>query len=95
MNTLANEIPKFADDVFRALITLINGMAATINANAPALRSAGLNLGYAIIDGMTGGLLSKAQGLYNTISGIMSKALGLMSKVADITISIQRNYENR
>ena len=85
MDTLATEIPKFADDVFQALIKLINGMAATINANAPALRSAGVNLGVAIIDGMTGGLVSKAEGLYNTVSGIMDKAIGLMKKIPGIS----------
>jgi tape measure domain-containing protein len=84
MNTLADEIPKFANDVFQALIKLINGMAATINANAPALRSAGINLGVAIIDGMTGGLISKAQGLYNTISGIMDKAMSIMKKIPGV-----------
>ena len=79
MNALADEIPKLADKAFKALIKLINGMAATINANAPELRSAGFNLGLAIINGMSGGLVSQAQGLYNKISGIMSKAKDLMT----------------
>lgn len=81
MNTLAEEIPKFADDVFKALIKLINGMATTIDNNAPQLRAAGVNLGWAIINGMTGGLTDAAQNLYNKIGEIMNKAKGMIDKV--------------
>ena len=53
-------------------------MATVIDQNAPELRSAGMHLGWAIINGMTLGLADKARGLYNSITGIMSKAKGLM-----------------
>ena len=78
MNTLATEIPKFADDVFNALIKLINGMATTIQANTGPLRSAGLHLGYAIMDGMSGGLLSKAKAVIDTARNIGGSIVGAM-----------------
>ena len=80
MDTLAEEIPKFADDVFNALITLINNMATVIENNAGPLRGAGAHLGWAIIRGMTGGLEDAARGLYDKISGIMEKAKSMLHK---------------
>lgn len=84
MNTLAEEIPKFADDVFKALIKLINGMADVIDENADELRSAGINLGIAIIDGMTFGLASKAVTLYNKAREIAGKVKGFFDSVLGI-----------
>ena len=84
INTLAKQIVALADQVFTAMITLINGLATVIENRSGELRSAGVHLGVALIDGMTGGLISKAQGLYNTISGIMGKAMGLFHKIPGV-----------
>ena len=78
IKTLAGEIVKLADDVFKALITLINGMATVIEENDDELRSAGMHLGWAIINGMTLGLAGKARDLYHKASEIAGKALGFL-----------------
>lgn len=80
INTLANQIVVLADEVFTAMITLINGLATVIENRAPELRTAGLALGKAIISGMTGGLTSAAGDLYAKASEIAHKALDIIKK---------------
>jgi tape measure domain-containing protein len=84
INTLASEIVKLADDVFNAMITLLNGLAKVIEDRSPELRAAAFRVGVAIVDGMTGGLVSKAEALYNKITGIMDKAMGLLHKIPGV-----------
>ena len=79
INTLADQIVKLADVAFKALIRLINGMADTIDANQGELRSAGMHLGWAIINGMTLGMAGKAQDVYNKAKEIADKALSYIT----------------
>jgi tape measure domain-containing protein len=81
INTLEAQSEQLVNAGFQAILKFINAMTAAVNTYAPQLRTAGLQLGYALIDGMTAGLLSKAQSLYNTLSGIVSKAKSLVSGV--------------
>ena len=84
INALVTEMVGMADDLYKALIRLINGMAATVEANSGPLRSAGLRLGWALIDGITGGITAKAQELYNKIEGVASKALSIFNKIPGV-----------
>lgn len=83
VTAIATEIPKLAQQVFDALILLINGMADVIGSeqNMAKLRTAAKNLGFAIINGMTLGLAGKAQDLYNKATEIMDKTLGIFKKI--------------
>jgi phage-related protein len=95
INTLARQIVALADNVFTALITLINGMANTIERRAPELRNAGLHLGWAIIDGMTWGLAGKAQSVYNkaieignNVKHFLGKAWGKFNSPPSLAIQM-------
>jgi len=68
---------------FRILLAFINGLTAAIDEYAPQLREAALELGIAIIDGATGGLISKAQSLYDSVTGIFQKTLNAGMDVID------------
>lgn len=84
INAIAAAGPRVVAAGIKAATNFLNGIARAINAGAPGLRAAAMNVGIAIIDGMTGGLASKAGALFSKISGIMSKAKGLMSKAWSI-----------
>ena len=74
METLETEGEKLVPAAFRIIIKFINSLTDAVNTYAPQLQTAGFNLGLALINGMTFGLVSKAQALYNKISEIASKA---------------------
>jgi len=84
INALSSNSVRLANAGIEAVINFLNGIANAINSHIGEMRQAGLNIGYAIINGMTGGLVGKAGELYNKISGIMGKAMGLMHKVAGV-----------
>jgi tape measure domain-containing protein len=86
------------------IINLINGIAKEINTDAPQMRDAGLNLAQAIINGMTGGLLSGlpslssvADSLGNSFISSIKSVFGINSpsKVMrdDIMPSITEGFE--
>jgi hypothetical protein len=81
MNTLVTNSVKLADAGMKAVVHFLNGVAAAIEANSGDIRAAGFRVGVALVDGMTGGLGSKAQELYNKISGIMDHAMSLVHKI--------------
>lgn len=71
---------KLANAAGQVIVDFLNGLTAAVNTYAPQIRNASLGLGFAIIDGITAGMLSKAQGLYNTAKGIGEKALSFIGK---------------
>jgi tape measure domain-containing protein len=81
INTIEQQSVKLINAGMQAIINFLNGVAAGINAHSGEMRAAGANVGVAIINGMTGGLLSQAAGLYNTVSSIMSHAMSLIHKI--------------
>jgi tape measure domain-containing protein len=81
INTIEQQSVRLVNAGMQAIINFLNGIAAGINAHSGEMRAAGFNVGIAIIDGMTGGLASKAAALFNTISGIMSHAMSLVHKI--------------
>lgn len=65
------------------ILNFINGLANQIRAATPQMDAAGANLGSAIIDGMTGGLASKAAGLISKAESIAGDVLHALGKVLD------------
>jgi tape measure domain-containing protein len=65
------------------IINFINGLANQIRAATPQMDAAGANLGEAIINGMTGGLASKAAELLNEAESIAGSVLKALGKVLD------------
>ena len=61
INAIGANSGRVANAGVNLIINTVNSMANAINSQRSALRSAGLNLGFAIIDGMTGGILSSAR----------------------------------
>ncbi len=84
INAIVKGALKLVDAGAQAIVNFLNGVAAAIETYAPQMRAAGLRIGVAIIDGMTFGLVSKAQDLYNKVSGIMSHAMSLMHKIPGV-----------
>jgi tape measure domain-containing protein len=66
------------------ILNFINGLANQIRAATPQMDAAGANLGEAIIDGMSGGLLSKAGGLIQDAKNIAGSVLKALGKALDI-----------
>jgi tape measure domain-containing protein len=87
INAIAEQGPKLADSAAKAIIRFINGLTTAIENNDSELRTAGLNLAYAIVNGMTGGLLgwgmdqvrAAATALADALPGWMRKVLGVES----------------
>ena len=84
INALSSNAVKLANAGMQAIINFLNGVAAAIETHSGDMRAAGFRVGIAIVDGMTGGLISKAQDLYNKISGVMSHAMGLIHKIPGV-----------
>lgn len=86
INAVAKGAVKLADEGFKAIILFMNGIADAINANADEMRAAGARVAFAIVDGMTFGLASKARGLAQqaidmgkSVIGGLKGALGIRS----------------
>ena len=84
INALQSNSVKLANAGMVAIVHFLNGIAAAINAHSGEMRAAGMNVGVAIIDGMTGGLLSRAGDLYSKISSVVGKAMSLMHKIPGV-----------
>jgi phage-related protein len=73
---------RLTDAAFRLILGFIQDMTDAVNQYAPQLRTAGRDLAYALIDGMTGGLLSHIGGLINTVrdtfGGVADAARGIL-----------------
>jgi phage-related protein len=68
---------RLANAAGRVIVDFLNGLTKAINTYAPQIRAASLRLGFAIIDGLTFGLASKAESAY-------SKAREIAGKLVDI-----------
>ncbi len=69
---------KLANAAGEVIVQFIRGLRIAVETYSPQIRNESAKLGFAIIDGMTFGLLSKAQSLYNTATSIAGKVAGLM-----------------
>lgn len=81
LTNMTNRAIRFAFYLGKLLVTLLNGLADAVEKYSPLIRDAAKRLGFAIIDGMTLGLASKAQEAYDKISeiagGVIERAFGL------------------
>lgn len=65
------------------IVTFVNGLAQSIRDHTQEMKNAGLNLAGAIIDGMTGGLASKATEVWNSAVDIGNKAINAIQHAID------------
>lgn len=87
MQAIGEKAPELMDAGAKLVIKFINGIADAIDNNVADLRNAGLHLAYAIVNGMTGGLLDwgvqkvkdAASELASHIPGPIRKMLGIES----------------
>ena len=75
---------RLANAAGQVIVDFLNGLTKAINTYAPQIRSAAMGLGFAIIDGMTFGLASKAQDLYNKAAEIANKVLDTFKSIGGI-----------
>lgn len=75
INGVASNAVRLANSGEQAIINFINGLANAIRNNIPAMNAAGANLAGAIIDGMTGGLASKAGNVVSEAKKIATSVL--------------------
>ena len=76
--------PRIAQEGADTVITFINSVANAIRNNSAALREAGMNLAGAIVDGMTGGLASKAGNVVAAASELANKIPGKVKSLLGI-----------
>lgn len=81
---LGKNTVRIANATGQLIVDVLNGLTAAINKYAPQIRTAAASLGFAIIDGMTWGLASKAQDLYNKATEIADKVIGIFKKIGGI-----------
>lgn len=72
---------KISDAAMKMIITFVNGLAESVRKNTEAMRTAGLNLAMAIIDGMTGGL---ASGIAKVVSKAKELATSALDKAKEV-----------
>lgn len=78
IKAMADNAIRFARSAADVLINFLNGLADAIREKAPQLRDAGFNIAEAIIDGMSGGMLSHAK---DVATSAVDVAKGAVSKV--------------
>jgi tape measure domain-containing protein len=93
INAISSNAVRLADEGMKAITNFLNGVANAINANSGEMRAAGFRVGIAIVNGMTGGLLSAAGDLYAKIEGVMSKAMSLLHKIPKIHSPSEVTYD--
>lgn len=71
---LGQNAVKLANAAGETIVEFLKGLRIAVETYAPQIRAESAKLGIAIIDGMTFGLLSKAEDLYKTARNIASKA---------------------
>lgn len=81
INALSSNLPRITDAGANMIITLVNSLANSISTHSADMRAAGQNLAFAIVDGMTGGLLSGAS---NVISAAVDMASGALAAAKDV-----------
>lgn len=87
----ANDI---VNAMFQALLDFVNALDRAIVAYIPELRSAGLRIAGHILDGMTGGLASKAGGALKKGLGKVGGAIGgVLGKISGSRVSINNQKD--
>lgn len=77
LKEMAIDALQMADFLGLFMVNLINGLAIAVERYAPQIQTATKRLGFAIIDGMTFGLLEKATNLYNKVKEIVGNVIDM------------------
>lgn len=80
INAIADQSVRIANAAGAAILRFIKGLTAAINKYAPQIRAAGLELGVALVNGMTGGMASKARTVVDKAKSIAQSALDAVKK---------------
>lgn len=80
---VTDNLPRITDAGANLIITFVNSLANTINARSGEMRAAGGRLAFAIVDGMTFGLLSKVQSVANAAAELGRKAIAAAKNAID------------
>ncbi|ALY08626.1 tape measure protein [Arthrobacter phage CapnMurica] len=80
---IGNNIQKITDAGADLVIKAINAVTSTITTRSGELRSAGEKLAWAIADGMTGGMATKAKDIASTAWDLGAKAIGAIKQAID------------
>ncbi len=81
LDGLVSNTIDFADKAAKLLVKFLDGMAVAIDRNAGEIRRAGGHLATALVDGMTGGLLSKAKSVADTATNVFGGAIGAVKGI--------------
>lgn len=76
-----------------AIVTFINGLATAIETHTPELRKAGEHLAFAIADGMTLGLVSKAKSVVGAAKSLASNMLGSVGHLLGVSSPSKEFYK--
>ena len=80
INAVGAQAGRVSSAAIHMIINFVNTLASQIRGSSGAMRSAGLNLAGAIIDGMTGGLASKAGAVIGKAAEIGHSVISALGK---------------
>lgn len=75
INGMAESSVRITNAIGRAILSVINGIRSAIDKYAPQIRDAGVKLAGSLLDGMTGGLASKAGGFLSGLRDLGGRAV--------------------
>lgn len=74
LDGIGNSFPKILDKAGETIIKFLDGIEQAITKYAPQIRQKGIDIAYAIVNGITGGLLDKASEVKDELVNLCSKA---------------------
>lgn len=83
LDGLEENISKLTTAAFEFILTFLTELTAAVELYLPQIRQEGINLMEAIINGMTGGLLEKAQGVIGKVTGFFGDIIGAAKGALD------------
>lgn len=75
LDSIANGIITMTHKIGMVIVNFLNGMALAIRTHSKEIRQAGINLGSAILDGVTLGLSGKAGGVISGVKNLAGNAV--------------------
>lgn len=79
LDGLADNAIDFTNKAGAMIVKFLRGLEEAVNKYAPQIREAAKDLGIAIIDGITGGLMSKVGGLLNKAKDVAGDVMDVMA----------------
>jgi tape measure domain-containing protein len=83
LDGLVDDAIDFADKAGAMLLKLLSGLRTAVEKYSPEIRTEGRRLAGAIIDGMTGGLASRAKEVFDQARSLAQGAIGIVTGVFD------------